>query len=426
MNLPQRQALTWAMRLFDDVLASVTSRVLPDTDPAGRVRQIELAFADWQPQRHQQDPLHKDLSAVARVGDCLFVACDEAASVERLQRQEDGSFGDHTHFALGDFIDLPGGPDGEMDIEGLCAEGGSLWIVGSHSWKRCKPKRDETSREGALRRMEKLEREPNRYCLARIPIEETQPGLWAPVRADGQRRAAWVKFGKQRSRLLQWLAGDPHLGPFLDVPSKENGLDIEGLAVRGDRVWLGMRGPVLRGHAVVLDLELKETSAGRLKAHRIDGRRRYRKHLLDTRGLGIRDMRLDGDDLLLLVGPTMSLEGPAFVLRWRGAVQDDESGVVAPERIDAVAELPYRLHADHPEGLELWPEAGPDALLIIYDAPGPERVEPDTSTVRADVIRPGGSASAPGAEPMERADEAAGHPDDDATAPRNSGGQQSS
>jgi hypothetical protein len=145
---------------------------------------------------------------------------------------------------------------------------------------------------------------------------------------------------------------------------------------------------VLRGHAVVLRLEFRQQRPGRLKARRIDGRRRYRKYLVDTRGLGIRDMRFDGDDLLLLVGPTMSLEGPAFVLRWGGAVQDDASGVVDPGRIEPVAELPYQLHVDHPEGIDLWPEGGPGALLVIYDAPAPERTNPDTFTVRADVIRP--------------------------------------
>ena len=62
------------------------------------------------------------------------------------------------------------------------------------------------------------------------------------------------------------------------------------------------------------------------------------------------------------------------------------SGVIAPERIETVAELPYQLHVDHPEGIELWPEAGESAVLIIYDAPAPERTDAETSTVRADVI----------------------------------------
>jgi hypothetical protein len=351
------------------------------------IRQIDLTFSDWRPLRHVEDPLHKDLSAVARVGDSLFLACDETASVERLRLLSAGSFGDHRHFALADFVDLPSGRDGEMDIEGLCAANGFLWIVGSHSVKRSKPKREENSREAALARMEEVVREPNRHFLGRIPLVEEAPGLYRLSRWDGERRPAWVRLGRKRSALARWLAKDPHLSPFLQIPSKENGFDVEGIALQGDRAWLGLRGPVLRGHAVVLDLDLAERRPGRLRARRVDGGMRYRKHLLDTRGLGIRDMRFNGNDLLLLVGPTMSLEGPAFVLRWRDAAHDDASGVIDPARIELVAELPYRLHADHPEGLELWPEDGDRALLVIYDAPSPERTDPDSFTVRADVIR---------------------------------------
>jgi hypothetical protein len=49
------------------------------------------------------------------------------------------------------------------------------------------------------------------------------------------------------------------------------------------------------------------------------------------------------------------------------------SGVLAPERIETVAELPYQLRVDHPEGLEFWPEAGDGGLLISYDAPGEDQ-----------------------------------------------------
>ncbi|WP_457090403.1 DUF3616 domain-containing protein [Microvirga sp. P5_D2] len=47
-----------------------------------------------------------------------------------------------------------------------------------------------------------------------------------------------------------------HNRPFLSIPSKENGFDVEGLAVREGRISPGLRGPVLRGHAVVLDPKL--------------------------------------------------------------------------------------------------------------------------------------------------------------------------
>jgi hypothetical protein len=97
----------------------------------------------------------------------------------------------------------------------------------------------------------------------------------------------------------------------------------------------------------------------------------------------------EAPDAFGVQGLSMSLEGPAFVLPWCDAAHDDGSGVVAPERIETIAELPYQLHVDHPEGIELWPEAGAGALLIIYDAPAPERTDPATSTVRADVICPG-------------------------------------
>ena len=110
-----------------------------------------------------------DLSAVTLLGDGLFLACDGTASVGRLRRLDDGSFGDHQHFTLDALVDLSSGADGEMDIEGLCADDDCLWIVGSRLRKRSKPKRNENDRTEALQKMEDVEREPNRYFLRRIP-----------------------------------------------------------------------------------------------------------------------------------------------------------------------------------------------------------------------------------------------------------------
>jgi hypothetical protein len=127
--------------------------IVSDISRAETIAQVPLTFSDWKPIRHLEDPLHKDLSAVTRIGDCLFLACDETASVERLRRLDDGSFGDHQHVPLGALVGLPAGAEGEMDIEGLCADGGFLWIVGSHSRKRSKPKRDENDHTEALQKM---------------------------------------------------------------------------------------------------------------------------------------------------------------------------------------------------------------------------------------------------------------------------------
>jgi hypothetical protein len=358
---------------------------------AGRVGYVELTFSDPAALQRLDDPVAKDLSAVARAGNCIFLACDEAAGLERLTKDADGRYGAHQHILLADVFDLPGGPDQEMDIEGLAAVDGYLWIVGSHSLKRKKPEGTDGEGVQALARMEEVEREANRYFLGRVPIEEEVPGVFAIQAEAGDRRAACLSTGV-KGGLAQWLRKDPHLAPFLKVPAKENGLDIEGIAVRGERVWLGLRGPVLGGHAVVLELALKEAKGRRLKLRAIgpDGRR-YRKHLLDTGGLGIRDLRLDSDDLLLLVGPTMALEGTAHVLRWHGAVADETEGMVPTHQLELVADLPYSRKMDHPEGLELWPDGGSDAFLVVYDAPGPERLDASSRTVRADVLRPASS-----------------------------------
>ena len=146
-----------------------------DSNPVKSVDQIALTFSDWKPLRHVEDPLHKDLSAVTRIGDSLFLACDETASVERLRRLDAGCFAEHQHFTLDGLIDLPAGEDGRMDIEGLSASNGYLWIVGSHSLKRSKPRLDDGDREQALQRMEEIEREPNRYFLGRVPLVEEAP-----------------------------------------------------------------------------------------------------------------------------------------------------------------------------------------------------------------------------------------------------------
>jgi hypothetical protein len=57
----------------------------------------------------------------------------------------------------------------------------------------------------------------------------------------GQRLAFDPAAG--RDALSQFLAADPLIAPFLNIPSKENGLDIEGIAARAERVLVGLRGP---------------------------------------------------------------------------------------------------------------------------------------------------------------------------------------
>jgi hypothetical protein len=340
-------------------------------------RQVMLIFGDLEKFGHAADPLRKDVSAVTRVGDALFTSCDEFASVDRLTPDGE-AWGNHVNFSLYDILGLPGGSDGEMDIEGLMADEGWLWIVGSHGLKRGKAKGDA---EEALQSLAEIKRDPNRMFLGRVPLAE-RDGAPALVAEDGERRLQTIRLHPQKSQLRKWLRGDEHIGPFLALPCKENGLDIEGIAARGTRVWLGLRGPVLCEMAVVLEFNFRVTAAGHLKARRIDGKRRYRKHLIPTRGLGIRDLELDGDDLILLTAPVTAADGVAAIRRWKGAVEVTSSGVVPEKDVELICDLPYRGQYDHPEGVVQWAEG---EWLVIYDSPAPERLENNPARLLADI-----------------------------------------
>lgn len=199
-----------------------------------------------------------------------------------------------------------------------------------------------------------------------------------------ERRAQNIKLQKKVSKLQDRLADEPLLAAAVALPAKENGFDIEGIAVEG--VWFGLRGPAVNGHAIVVEFAMKIDAGGHLKATRLDGKKRYRLHLLDTGGLEIRELTPDGPHMLVLLGPTMSAEGPRRILRRRDAVADETSGVIEPERLEVVKNLPYHVGVDHAEGLEPWPEAGERAFLVIYDGPADHRVDHAARTVVTDVV----------------------------------------
>lgn len=345
------------------------------------VRTVPLRFA-----AHAVDArTHVNLSAVRSDGECLWIGGDETATVERFTATADG-YADHTTVALDDLVDLPGGPAAEVDVEGLARRGSYLWAVGSHSRRRRRIK-DHHGADKALRRLAKVTAEPAREVLVRLAVEDGPDGLPVPVRetADGHRSALLGRPG-----LLDALADDPRLAPFLAIPGKDNGFDVEGLAVLGDPgeelLYLGLRGPVLRGWAVVLEVRPRETHPGRLDLAPFDDGALYRTHLLDLGGLGVRDLCPDGDDLLVLAGPSMSLDGPVRVHRWHGTGGGDAPVLGRPPQLTRELDLPHGAGADegadHAEGIALVGEA---ELLVVYDSPAPARlVEHDT--VLADVV----------------------------------------
>ncbi|MDS4039810.1 MAG: DUF3616 domain-containing protein [Candidatus Competibacter sp.] len=340
--------------------------------------------------------LSDGLSAVVQIGDTLWVANDEALSLERLSRRRGNSDGairyaDHRQFPLHEVLQLPIPPaaDGkieEADIEGFDYDGGYLWLVGSHSLKRGKPD-EEDSIEKNTKRLVKVSRDGNRFLLARIPLsDDATPSLERTVERNGHTRtAARLRGDAVGSALTEALATDPHLGPFLAIPGKDNGFDIEGLAVAGDRVFVGLRGPVLRGWAVILELALEQQDASTLTLKPIgpDGRP-YRKHFLDLGGLGVRDLCVQSDDLLVLAGPTLTVAGPQKVFRWPGGARPDRESLVFGQDLPTVLDIPVGTAPQQAEGMALFDSDGNGnrSILLVYDAA--ENRQRDERTVEAD------------------------------------------
>jgi hypothetical protein len=289
-------------------------------------------------------------------------------------------------------LHLPGGKESEIDIEGLAYEGQYLWLVGSHSLARKKP-RKEDSPEKQIKRLARIKQDPNRYLLARIPLildPETQeyrlykscPDPRDPTKTLS---AAQLAGNDQGNQLLEALAADPHFKDFLRIPGKDNGFDIEGLAVAGDKIFLGIRGPVLRGWAAILEMQVAAAATGYFTLQKQAHEMLYTKHFLHLEGMGIRDLLVVKNDLLVLAGPTMDLDGAIAVYRWPDALRQSGATIVHRKELKRLFDVPHGAGPtsgqDKAEGMALFDDR---QVLIVFDSPAETR-KPDASGIQADL-----------------------------------------
>jgi len=247
----------------------------------------------------------EDLSGVVLLGSGGYVVSDEGHVLQHFFESDAGWTLDGK-WALPSLkaIDRVAGEDPEIDLEDLAAFPGGLFVVGSHSSKRKKPKQSASVAENRAR-LAKTKSEPERRVLYSLELG-----------ADGAPSAL------AELDLRKLIEADSVLGPVArtGAPAKEGGIDIEGIAWRADRLFVGFRGPVLRGEWTPVGVVDAEASSMELR-------------FLNLAGRGIRSMEAVADGFLLLTGP-VGAGGPFSVVFWDGRdclVGSDAAGcTVAP------------------------------------------------------------------------------------------------
>ncbi len=344
------------------------------------------------------------LSAAVHVGHDLWIGGDEGTRLLAF-REVTGSqtMEKADEIDLHDTLDLPGKAEHEVDLEGMDWDpaDGYLWMVGSHSLKRKAAKHGKTDTENQ-RRLGEIEADGNRFLLGRIPLKVID-GRSQWVTRDEESAdhfAARLNCSDTSSVLLDALRDDPLLGPIVAaaIPGKDNGLDFEGLAwdLQARRLLVGLRGPVLRGMAIILELEIeqeyRQDKVGLLHLRPIGpAQRPYIRHFLELDGLAVRDLCFDGSDLLILAGPTQPIDWPVTLYRWRYAHdrgdadrfwwQHSEAGPARLERaIECQFDPPATRGHDRPEALA---QLGGGRFLIVCDSPSEARFKDGVFTADA-------------------------------------------
>jgi hypothetical protein len=273
----------------------------------------------------------KNVSGVGVVGSFLIIGADEGGKVQVLRRE-----GDHYKVFRDIVLDTEGK---EVDIEGIACDGNTVYVMGSHSAKREKAEADSTY-------------EKNRELIASIGPEPSRDRVFR-FTLDGEGKAGSVEMTSLRSVIDQ----DRVLKTFRKVPSKENGVDIEGVATHGGRVYAGFRGPVLRGnHTPVLMFTFSNPVVS------------SELLFVDLSGRGVRDLVRAGGGFLVLAGPVGDGPGSYQLYFWDGrdCLPGHRSGGT-PGQTQLLCEIPAPGDAKA-EGVTLLKETDSAyELLIVYD-----------------------------------------------------------
>ena len=252
----------------------------------------------------------------------------------------------------------------EMDIEGIAVDGSTVYVVGSHAVVRKKVRCEPIG--GCTLDCKR----PRDYAENREILSESDKTA-AEGRSQG--RARLVRFDMdargRASNMSEISLGPiidklPIFQPFNRIPSKENGVDIEGIAIRDGIVHVGFRGPVFRGNYVpVLKVRFDrpQVSSKDVVFVKLDGR-------------GIRDLARVSDGFLILAGPVGDGSATYQLYHWDGEdmVPGDGPRPAPPGKLRLLGVLDHPPCAS-PEGVSVQREDSSSYdIIVVFDGAGPD------------------------------------------------------
>lgn len=231
-----------------------------------------------------------DVSAIGKIHSFLVIGSDEAIGddenenyIQLLEKGSDDSYRLRKNILL--FKDE--NKEEEMDIEGISVDGDLVYIIGSHSSSRKKVKKIKNNGK-----LVKYKKNRKKFEKNNFEIENSRSWLYRiQINPDGS------FMNKEKISLKEILKNDPALKPFSSIPSKENGIDIEGIAANKGELHIGFRGPKFRKNYVPI-----------LKLNFDDQEKNYDLLYIKLGGRGIRDMKYVTNGFLekkflILAGP---------------------------------------------------------------------------------------------------------------------------
>lgn len=180
----------------------------------------------------------------------------------------------------------------ELDGEGVAFSDGFYYVIGSHGHPRDRNARLDPERDAALIKA-RIE-----AASQIVRFRAGANGAAGPVERTG--------------KLRDIIAAEPLLRPFLDRRLDDNGLTLEGLAIRDGRLMAGFRAPVLEDRRV----PILSVSLAALFGSGEPNARLHRLRLGD--GQGVRDLAIYRDGVLVLAGPSAEGSEPYTIYWWDG------------------------------------------------------------------------------------------------------------